>query len=424
MQAQTTRSPAVPNGEESAHRAPALGSAAPQTAASLTCQIVSEFAELERLRAEWEELQARSSADEPMLSLDWLLPWWRVYGAGTGRELRVGLFRDAERLVGLAPLQGRRYWYRRCLPFQRLEPLGADVDEQDGVSSDYLNLIVERGQEERVARALAHELAQGTFGPWDEFVLPDMDGEGVVPPLLVEAFTRCGFEATCVTTDAAPYVCLPASWDEYVRSLGRKKNKVQRSLRVFDEWAGSEARYHRATTPAELDEGKRILIALHTGRWESAGLTGAFRSTRFAAFHDAVMPALFQRNALELLWLTVRGEPVAALYQIVWRNKTYFYQSGRRLDFAPGIAPGIVLIGHALRQSIEAKRREFDFLRGVATYKTQLAPALRPIVQVRAYPSSLRERFRQWFERGIASTRGIRQATRSAFRWLGRRGNP
>ena len=44
------------------------------------------------------------------------------------------------------------------------------------------------------------------------------------------------------------------------------------------------------------------------------------------------MPALLKAGALDLRWLNVRGVPVAAAYNIVWRNKIHFYQSGRRLD--------------------------------------------------------------------------------------------
>src|SRR5207244_912246 len=108
--------------------------------------------ELESSRHDWLDLLHRSGTNEPMLSPLWLLTWWRHYGAH--RQLSVGLFHDGDRLVGLAPLQRRRYWHRPGLPFRRLEMLGADVDEQDGVCSDYLNILAEGGQEERVARYL------------------------------------------------------------------------------------------------------------------------------------------------------------------------------------------------------------------------------------------------------------------------------
>ena len=41
------------------------------------------------------------------------------------------------------------------------------------------------------------------------------------------------------------------------------------------------------------------------------------------------MAWLLEQGALELLWLSVRGEPVAALYGMVWAGKVYAYQCGR-----------------------------------------------------------------------------------------------
>src|SRR5262245_39684910 len=154
----------------------------------LRCTVLSDAAALAGQSAAWLDLLERSAANEPMLTPTWLLPWWRVYGAGGGRELRVGLFFDGDRLVGLAPLHARRYRHRFGIPFRRLEPLGSDVDEGDGVGSDYLGVVAARGAEARVAQALTTAIAAGGFGPWDEVVLPVLDGEGAWQALLTDAF--------------------------------------------------------------------------------------------------------------------------------------------------------------------------------------------------------------------------------------------
>ena len=55
----------------------------------LRVQIVTEAAELGAVRGAWEDLLARSALSEPTLSPSWVLPWWRVFGALDGRELRA-----------------------------------------------------------------------------------------------------------------------------------------------------------------------------------------------------------------------------------------------------------------------------------------------------------------------------------------------
>ena len=66
---------------------------------------------LEGKRPDWDDLLRRSGTNEPTLSPLWLLTWWRTYGQGTGRKLRVGLVHQDGRLVGLVPLLGRRVWH-------------------------------------------------------------------------------------------------------------------------------------------------------------------------------------------------------------------------------------------------------------------------------------------------------------------------
>jgi peptidoglycan/xylan/chitin deacetylase (PgdA/CDA1 family) len=94
------------------------------------------------------------------------------------------------------------------------------------------------------------------------------------------------------------------------------------------------------------------------------------------AFHDEVIPALFSQGALDLLWLVVRGEPVAAIYNVLWRGRLYFYQCGRSLTLPATIRPGIVMHAHAIRSAIADGRREYDLLRGASQYKRRETEAL------------------------------------------------
>src|SRR5262249_31625493 len=218
-----------------------------------------------------------------------------------------------------------------------------------------------------------------------------------------------GFNAELAKTGEAPYIDLPSDWDEYLKGLTKKhRRSVVSSLRDFDAWAGSESELVRAKTLAELERGKRILIDLHRQRWDSENGVGTFRSPRFLAFHDAVMPTLLRTQALDLSWLTVRGEPIAAMYNIVWNNKVYFYQCGRKLDVPKSIRPGGVLLGHAIREAIVAGRREFDLLGGASLYQTQLASGRRPLVEWRVARQGIAELLRRTAESCMGHVRSVR----------------
>jgi CelD/BcsL family acetyltransferase involved in cellulose biosynthesis len=379
-------------------------------APALSCEVVTDPAEAERLRPDWSELLERSGRNELTQAPDWLLTWLSVYGRLQGRRLRLVVFRDSGRLVGLAPLLRRRCWYRGILPFRRLEFLASGEREGHGICSNHLNVIAERGAEEAVARGLAAAATAGALGAWDELVLPMMDGDGLMPSLLAAAFRDHGLAAEEVETARAPYIPLPATWDAYLKSLScTHRRQVTRSLRAFEQWAGGEARLEWATDAAGLEKGKRVLIDLHHSRWNEGEQSGVFRSPSFLEFHDSLMRRLLEHGALEVLWLTVRGEPVAALYGMTWGDKFYAYQTGRRLDVPANVRPGGVILAYAVRRAIEAGRREFDLLADEAPYKLQLAPAVRPLVQVRVVHAGVREIARRLMERCVEAVRPLRR---------------
>jgi CelD/BcsL family acetyltransferase involved in cellulose biosynthesis len=379
--------------------------------AGRTCVLVTDPAQAERLRPAWDELLTRSASNELTLTPDWLLTWWRVYGPLQGRQLRLALFHDAGRLVGLAPLLARRHWYAPGIPFRRLEFLGSGEREEHGICSPYLNVLAERGAEDAVARALAAAVATGALGRWDEVVLPTMAGDGPMPELLVTAFRRVGLSAASEVTGGSPYVPLPATWDAYLQALPNSHRRLLlRSLRAFEEHSGGDWCVERVAERADLEKGKGILLALHRARWQQAGLPGVFGSPHFLRFHDEAMSWLLAQGGLELLWLSVRGEPVAAVYAMVRAGKVYFYQTGRKPDLPGQVRPGAVLIAHALRSAIEAGRREFDLLSGVSRYKLEMALAVRPLVRVRVVRACLAERLRRLAEWGRSGVRLVRRA--------------
>jgi CelD/BcsL family acetyltransferase involved in cellulose biosynthesis len=386
--------------------------AACESRTGLDGRVLTDFAGLEKIVPEWQELLRGSPARGPMLSPAWMLSWWRVFGGLGGRRLAVAAFSEGGRLVGLVPLTAWRHWHRPGIPFRRLGPLGTGEAEADAVCPDYLCPIAAAGTEAAVAAGLADMLAAGTLGPWGEMVWPRMDGDSAMLSLLTGALGRAGFEVAVTPAGDAPYIPLPPTWDAYLASLSSSRRYyVNRSLRDFDRWAGSSVELRRATSRAEVEEGLRVRVALHGRRWQAAGQAGAFASQRFRAFHEALAPVLLEEGVLDLLWLCARGEPVAVLFNLVRDGKVYFYQSGRKVDVPKGVRPGVVLHAHAIRQAITAGRREYDFLAGRERYKTQLALRSRPLVDLRVARFSLRERARRLTESATGCARG----------WLGAR---
>lgn len=358
----------------------------------LRLRIIDRISELESRTLEWRALLTRASNAQPVLTPLWLLAWWREFGWTS--ELRAVAVEDGDELVGLVPLAWRRAVHGGSIPVRRLELLGTGEQEQDEICSDYVGALVVRGREKDVAVAFAAGLRDGALGAWDELRMTAMSGDDPFVPILVQSLTARGIATRLERSGLCPYVPLPGTWDEYLGALGgERRYLVNRSLRELEKWAGGEWKLHRARTAEELTEGKRILEELHAARWAPAGRSGVFASERFSRFHSEIMPRLLageDGTGLELAWLTTRGHPVAVVYNIVYGNKVYFYQSGRLVDLPRSLRPGIVIHALSIRDSIEKGRREYDFLAGASRYKRDLALTARSIVSVRAVSPSLR----------------------------------
>jgi len=378
-----------------------------------TVEIVKDARGFDALRPAWSELSKRSATSEPTLDPEWMWAWWRVFGPLGGRRLRLVTVREGERLIGIVPLLLRTHWYLPGLPYRRLELLGSGEPQEDEICSDYIGILAEEGAEAATVQAFARALGErDLLGDWDELVMPSMAGDISLPELLAAELRRAGIEASVETTNKAPYIRLPASYDAYLEALpSSRRYWLNRSVREVEKLGKVELR--RAETRDELARARKVLESLHGERWSERGNdAGVFASRRFRAFHDEVMPRLFDRGALDLLWLLVDDEPIAALYNIVWNGKTYFYQSGRRVDVPKGIRPGIAIHAMAIRRAIELGHREYDFLAGESQYKVKLSLDRRPIVRLRAVRSSVRERARLLSAHALRQVASLRNEIR------------
>jgi CelD/BcsL family acetyltransferase involved in cellulose biosynthesis len=209
---------------------------------------------------------------------------------------------------------------------------------------------------------------------------------------------------------------LPKSWDAYLAGMSSSRRAlIRKSLRQWEAWAKEAPKLRRVESEAELDEGIAILTRLHALRWSEVGHAGAFASPLFDEFHRLTMLDLLREGALWLCWLEVAGEPICALYNIVWNNQVRFYQSGRVIDLPKNVRAGLVIHACAIQEAISAGYTHYDFLAGTTRYKMQLATNVRPLIQLSLTRASIRARLRDLGGEGIGFGRNLREEWRSRF---------
>ena len=379
---------------------------------SLSIRLIEDLPALESIRDEWSALLSKSEGNEPMLSPIWLINWWRVYGSQEGRKLRALEMRRDGRLVGLAPLCCRRVSVAG-VPMQRLELLGSGENEADETCSEYIGIIAERGEEQSVADAFGQALRSGALGAWDELLLTALSSEIVMTPLLARAL---GKATHYEVIGGAPFALLPASWDAYLASLpSSRRYMIKRSLKAWEKWAKAPPKLRCVESVDELDAAFEMLVSLHAERWQEADHVGAFSSPLFSSFHRQTMRELLDAGALWLAWLEVEGEPVAAIYNLVWNNQVRFYQSGRKVGIPDKVRAGIVIHACAMQEAIRRGYTQYDFLAGTTRYKMQLSNNVRPLVELSLRPASIRSKIRDLGVTGLGLGCTVRNEWRSRF---------
>ncbi len=344
---------------------------------------VFQLSTIEEL-ASYAEPWDRLAAGMPMRSWTWLSHWWRHYGPtpdsyDEGARLRVlCVFDHADVLVGVAP------WYldRRGGRGRVLRCLGSGE-----VCSDYLGILCQPAVCEQVVESLADYLAAADCPgadadrTWDLLELSGVDSGDTTVAALLRCLAERGY-----TVDRRPSVScwrvhLPATWEAYLATLSKGHRKQLR--RLERNWFDTgRAVLHTVERLDQLAGVMDLLIDLHQRRRRGLGQPGCFASPRFAAFHRQVMPALLREGHLQLHWLELDGQAVAAEYHLAGGGIVYAYQAGiapQWLDHEPGRLITLAL----LRRAIEQGYRALDFLRGDEPYKAHFRAQPRPMLTVR-----------------------------------------
>jgi CelD/BcsL family acetyltransferase involved in cellulose biosynthesis len=306
------------------------------------------------LQQEWNALLLHSAANTVFLTWEWQHAWWDCFGQEL--ELRLLELRDEDDLVGLAPL----YALEDPSGLRTLQLVG-------GVEvSDYLDLIVARGSEEAVYKALWQVLTGEHALKWDVLDLHNVPTSSPsIERLTALAEASGAFEITDKVEEVCPVIELPSTWDQYLSSLNKKqRHEIRRKLRKADREA--EVRWYYADAPASLDAEVEDFVSLHR---KSAAEKEDFMDERMQEFFRRVARATFQRGWLRLAFLVINGVKAAAMFCFEYDDAFLVYNSGYDPQLYPSLSSGIVLLAHCIRDAIDRGQRVFDFLRGEEEYK-------------------------------------------------------
>jgi CelD/BcsL family acetyltransferase involved in cellulose biosynthesis len=305
------------------------------------------------LKPEWNELLHRSCCDTLFLTWEWQSTWWKHLGEG---NLVLLGFRaeDDGRLVGIAPL----FFTQNDDEKMIVHLVGCrDV-------SDYLDLIIEQGQEDAVYHALLDYL-EGDAPPWDVVDLCNIPQDSLTSVRLRELAEERGYQTLVEIEDVCPIIDLPDTWDDYLMALDKKqRHEVRRKLRKADREA--ETRFIIVGPEHDLQAEMQAFVELHQ---KSAPEKDEFMDPQMQGFFFDIAQVLQAQGWLQLAFVEMDGIKAASLLNFDYGDDILVYNSG----YDPGqfrkLSPGINVTARCIEHAIALGRAKFDFLRGDEVYK-------------------------------------------------------
>ena len=217
--------------------------------------------------------------------------------------------------------------------------------------------------------ALANLVAD--LEPGTQLCLDSLPGEAA--DAVAGALTQAGLQTSVAQHEIAAVLDLPATFDDYLASIGKKeRHEMRRKRRRFDNEVGP-GRVERREGP----EAVSLFARLHR---LSAGDKGEFMTEDLERFFLAL-----HTDAGGIIEELVDGDgrPASAIFSFEDEHGFYLYNSA----FEPGLrtlSPGNVMLSHLIERAIGRGLTVFDFLKGDETYKFRLGATERPLYLVSA----------------------------------------
>lgn len=331
---------------------------------NLTVEIHSDPEIFDALADEWAALLRRASTDVPFLTPSYQRVWWRHLGEG---DLCLLSVREDPHPVGIIPLFLTRPSKGPTLQFTGC----VDV-------SDYLDGVILSGREVEVWDA-ALEALDGPAAPdWEWMDLCSIPAPSPTWQVLPALAQKGGWTAKTEVPEVCPVVPLPASWEAYLAMLnGKDRHELRRKLRRAAARAGLS--WYIVGPEHDLDAEMEDFLTLMA---KSSRAKEAFLTPPMRAFFHELARAAFAEGWLQLAFLTLNGQKLAAYLNFVYNNHVMVYNSGLDWRADPGLGAGIVLSAFLIRHAIAEGRDAYDFLRGSENYKYRLGGQDVPVYRV------------------------------------------
>lgn len=311
----------------------------------------------DELKTEWNGLLKNSVTNTPFSTYEWHKHWWEAYHPG---DLWILTFRDEHNcLRGIASF------------FIKMDDSGHRSVHFVGCEdvTDYLDILVDRDYQQAVYQSLADAFVSHRE-QFDSLDLCNIPAESPTCSLFPQILAEKGLAVNAQQQEVCPVIPLPDTFDDYLEMLDKKQRKeIQRKLRRA-QGQGDSLNWYVVNSDYDINaETEKFLALMTASHPEKAQF---LNDQQHQTFFRNIVPAAAEAGWLQLNFLEIAGEAVAAYFNFDYNNHIWVYNSGLEPGKAAALSPGIVLLVYNIEYAIQQGREVFDFLRGDEQYKYRM----------------------------------------------------
>lgn len=335
-------------------------------------EVIDALEDAERIADEWDALAV--SRAHPFCAPAWMLSWWK-HAAPSGSALRIILVRDADELLGIAPLYAEGE-----AGLVRYRVLGSEASSQTEPLS-------KPGAERVVARAIGDTLSSITPRP-DVLTLKGVRVDSPWPVLLREAWGR-GVAPSLHRTSSMPcptLVLRGRTYEEWFASIdSHVRRELRRRRRRLEERG---AVFRLADSPEAAIEGLRAFAALHYARWRWRGGSGVL-DPRIERMLAEVAHRLARERRVRVWSIEVDGQTISAQVFLGAGGELSYWLGG--FDDAWGAyGPSIQAVRAAIEHAWACGDVRINFGPGGQDYKYSFADGEEALHSADIVPKTIR----------------------------------
>jgi len=328
----------------------------------------------------WNALVASMAQPTVFLSWEWIYTWWEHFGT-TRRELLIFFVYRNRELKGILPLF-------RDGGYTTVGRTFVGFCSADELYPDHLDIIAAPADADACLESVYEFLFTAGLR-WSVIEFPMVTLDSAIYGCLC-AKTDHIVESPRVEVaraSIAHYIPLDGDFDGYFVSLDKKQryNVRSRRTRLYTE------HHVRYTARSPSPDCLTVLLDLHRKRADRKGIVSSFARDAVRAFHDKFIERTAHSGWVSFRFLEGAGGPIAAAYNFVFAGRVYSYQKG--IDPAwERFGPGTVLLYELVQEAFAQGLKEYNFLQGAETYKSEWTSRWRNLYTLRLYNSNARGR--------------------------------